>query len=252
MATFTRNRFVNKRTGKPLRGLKSVLDRKRNTRVPAAAQAAGIAHGIAMDNEITAFVKCKTPLKTVRAKAVIETILGLYPNTTTVDAQVPVANMASRIATAIDVLATAPGIGDIVIENKYCGPPAKWYMKAAFAVDPSSPSMYAKSTNTHVPRTTHNTHIDQLTSNMLLLARTKRLRTGTVLHGALVVATSTACLFWRHSVVYTPNTNINAPPRQPPISIPAPAPRATRSPPKKRKPSIKRLSAKLFKMASKS
>jgi hypothetical protein len=199
--------FVSKKTGKRMTGLYSASDFHPSSHATTLAQRRGMMRGRALHKEIELHIKNGAPLRTSRGYSVMQTIKQLYPNVEIVDAEVPVANMKRRVATQVDVLIRTKEIGDIVVEIKYAGPPAKYYMANSRE---SRGTMHARSQNKFIPRTTHNEHMDQLRSTMSLYACSKKRHRGAQLHGILLVAAEDETLIFKTSHQHIPNTGINA------------------------------------------
>jgi hypothetical protein len=169
------------------------------------ARQAAILQGTLLDREITAHINDGRPLTSPRAVAVLAVLPSLVKphRVSRLESQVPVCNMARRIATGADIVVHGARSESVVVELKY-------YTRS------DSDYAFSSAGGRLVPRNSviHAKYMTQLARTMLLYARTKRRRAGAVLKGALVVATSTKPLVFHRQIVYTPNTGINSNRRQ--------------------------------------
>ena len=200
MAALSGGRFVNARTGAGLRGVTPSL---LSTGPMTVARREGIVQGTAYDREISNHINSGTP---VRSKRGIETLAVLptlvHPRRVTLlESQVPVCNLTNGVGTFADVIVHGGARHCVVVELKYCSWSDTEYAHPPDATRPtyripSHPVIHAR-------------YMAQLSKTMLLHARTHRRRSGAVLYGALIVATSTKPLVFRRQIVYMPNTGIN-------------------------------------------
>lgn len=204
--------FVQKKTGKAMRGLTKACDFKVTPRVSSERAQEGMRSGLQLDRELTSHINKKTALSSDRAKAMMAALVarGLKP----VAAQVAVCNVRKRIATAIDMLWTTVATEDspavpVLVELKYTGMQASSFEVVANRVDAKLGPIQSVTDGHSIPRTLLNQYRQQLRCTAQLYARSKKMKKNTVLNCILAISTSSGPLLYDEHIVYVPNTGIN-------------------------------------------
>lgn len=171
----------------------------------------GINRGRCVDAQLNAFVVSKQPVTHPYAKRILEKFdeMGIVPTA----AQVAVKNHANakiRRGTLLDMVATKGGNQAYIIEIKTTGWSADRFLECANDVDHSFRTFFSVHfQDPRRPNTTHNKYMEQLYTGMNMYGNTFKVREGTSLVGALVVACSDEVLVTEHSIVYHKGTGVN-------------------------------------------
>ncbi len=184
--TYNRSRhaFTNKR-GTVFKGV--CRPRGRNRRCSLFRGRAGLIAGARTDANITAHVNSNAPLDPDSA-AIIECIQANGITVVKKQAQVPVHDSRTRTATRIDLLCRRGAREHFVVEVKTTSMSSAAHAASyKTKIDPVTPTYKLDVVGTTVDHTVYAEHYNQLTKTMALFARTKRMRSGKVLHGAIVM-----------------------------------------------------------------
>lgn len=180
----SRGAFTNKR-GTIFKGV--CRPRGRNRKCSLFRGRAGLVAGARTDANITAHVNLNAPLDPDSA-SIIECIQANGITVVKKQAQVPVHDSRTRTATRIDLLCRRGAREPFVVEVKTTNMSSVAHAASyKTKIDPVTPTYKLDLTSDIVEHTVYAEHYNQLTKTMALFARTKRMRPGRVLHGAIVM-----------------------------------------------------------------